>query len=388
MGKKASSLVSLSSNALIRLSKSFLKEKEKQAVLRVLDRGFLGMGGEVQLFEKKLSEFLGRQAVCVVNGTAALHLSIQACGIGIGDEVLVPSITYVASFQAISATGATPVACEIDENTLCLDLSDAVNRISPKTKAVMPVHYSGGVGDLDRIYKFAEKYNIRVIEDAAHSFGSTYKNRRIGSFGDISCFSFDGIKNITSGEGGCVVTNDEEILNLVKDARLLGVEKDSEKRYNGKRSWDYKVKQQGWRYHMSDIMAAIGIEQLSRFNEIAEKRQKLAKFYVNQLKNEQQLRFINHNYNEVVPHIFPIIFCKKVNRNLVIDHLDKNNIQTGIHYKPNHLHRFFNSKYNNNFHLHTSEEIFKSLLTLPLHEGLTEEEVKFICKLLQEIIKK
>ena len=135
----------------------------------------------------------------------------------------------------------------------------------------MPVHYAGGVGQIDKIYNLANKYNIRVIEDAAHAFGSIHKTKRVGGFGDVACFSFDGIKNITSGEGGCIVTADEKILNLVRDSRLLGVENDSLKRFKGTRSWNFQVSNQGWRYHMSNIMAAIGIEQLKKFNLKAKK---------------------------------------------------------------------------------------------------------------------
>ena len=136
------------------------------------------------------------------------------------------------------------------------------NELLKKTKAIMPVHYTGGVGDLESVYKFAKKFSLRVIEDAAHAFGTTYKGQRVGAFGDIVCFSFDGIKNITSGEGGCVVTDNEEILGKVRDARLLGIERDTDQRFKGNRSWEFDVKDQGWRYHMSNIMAAIGIEQL------------------------------------------------------------------------------------------------------------------------------
>ena len=168
------------------------------------------MGEEVQAFERELTGFFGRQAVCVTNGTAALHLAVQGCGVGMGDEVLVPSLTYVACFQAISATGAVPVACDVDPQSFCLDWRDAEQRITAKTKAIMPVHYAGGVGDLDSIYALAQKAELRVIEDAAHAFGSSYQKRKVGSFGDIACFSFDGIKNITSGEGGCIVTDDQE----------------------------------------------------------------------------------------------------------------------------------------------------------------------------------
>ena len=229
---------------LIRLSKSYLGEAEKHAVMGVLDRDFLGMGSEVEQFELALTRFFGRKAICVASGTAALQLALEACNIGDGDEVLVQSVTYVASFQAISAVGAKPVACDIDPVSLTLDLTDAEKRMTIKTKAIMPVHYSGGVGELDKIYAFAQKHGLRVIEDAAHAFGTKYKNKRIGSFGDISCFSFDGIKNITTGEGGCVVTDDPILISKIKDSRLLGVQKDSEKRYTGKRSWDFDITSQ------------------------------------------------------------------------------------------------------------------------------------------------
>ena len=246
----------MSASKLIRLSKSHIGDAEKKAVMGVFDREYLGMGAEVQQFEQGLSDFFGRPAVCVVNGTAALHLALQACGIGPGDQVLVQSLTYVASFQAISATGAIPVACEVNPATLTLDWRDAEKRMTSRTKAIMPVHYAGGVGALDEIYEFANKHGLRVIEDAAHAFGTIYQGKRVGGFGDIACFSFDGIKNITSGEGGCIVTSDPEVLQRVQDARLLGVEKDTQNRFSGQRSWEFDVSAQGWRYHMSNIMAA------------------------------------------------------------------------------------------------------------------------------------
>ena len=373
--------------SLIRLSKSSIKAAEKQAVMRVLDNEFLGMGEEVCLFEERLTEFFGRQAVCVVNGTAALHLSLQACGIGHGDEVIVPSITYVASFQAISATGAVPVACDIDKDSLCLNWEDAEKRLTSKTKAIMPVHYSGGVGRLDKIYKLAEKNNLRVVEDAAHAFGTTFKNQKVGSFGDISCFSFDGIKNITSGEGGCIVTDDKEVLGLVRDARLLGVEKDSEKRYLGQRSWEFNVSRQGWRYHMSDIMAAIGITQLDRFDEIKNKRRSLSKFYYNELKKIPSIKLINHNYDEVVPHIFVLILNSEQSRIKLIEILKDKGIATGIHYVPNHLHSYFKKSTSADDPLQNVDSISPRIITIPLHEDLSKSDQIYIIKNLEEFVR-
>ena len=363
---------------IIRLSKSCIGEAEKAAVSKVLDHEFLGMGEEVRCFEEALSIFLDRECVCVVNGTAALHLAVQACGIGPGDEVLVQSLTYVASFQAISAAGATPIACDVIPQTCTIDLKDAEERLSPKTKAIMPVHYSGGVGDLDEIYNFAKKHNLRVIEDAAHAFGTKFNGQKIGAFGDITCFSFDGIKNLTCGEGACIATDDKDVLEKIKDARLLGIINDSERRYTGKRSWDFDVKEQGWRYHMSNIMAAIGREQLRKFPEIAKKRQDLARLYDSILKKNSDIIRLPHDYDQVVPHIYAIRVNDLKDRQLLQKKLLNFGIQTGVHYKPNHKLHYFKNLTNTQF-LRT-EEIYPKLLTLPLHTDLTLNDVKYVCE--------
>jgi dTDP-4-amino-4,6-dideoxygalactose transaminase len=371
---------SLKPKKLIRLSKSCLGEAEKTAVMGVLDREFLGMGADVQEFEHALTEFFGRPAVCVVNGTAALQLALQACGIGEGDEVLVQSLTYVASFQAISATGATPIPCDINPDTLTLDWLDAEKRITSKTKALMPIHYSGGVGELDEIYTFARKHSLRVIEDAAHAFGTTYQGKRVGGFGDIACFSFDGIKNITSGEGGCIVTDDLNVLRKVQDARLLGVEKDTEKRYTGQRSWEFDVTSQGWRYHMSNIMAAIGIEQLKYFPERAKIRQRLACRYDELLCRNQYIQILPRDYVAVVPHIYVVRIIGMSNRKVFQDRLLELGIQTGIHYQPNHILSYYYDDLA--LQLPNTSSIYPELLSLPLHPDLNEEDVDFVCKAL------
>lgn len=362
-------------NKLIRLSKSCLSAAEKQAVLAVLDKEFLGMGAEVQRFEDALEAYVGRPAVCVNTGTAALHLALQACGIGNGDEVLIPSLTYVASFQAVSATGAKPVACDILPSTLTLDWRDAEKRLSPRTKAVMPVHYSGGVGDLAGTYAFARKHGLRVIEDAAHAFGASHQGVRVGSAGDVVCFSFDGIKNITSGEGGCIVSSDQDVLRKVRDARLLGVEKDSERRYAGERSWEFDVTAQGWRYHMSDIMAAIGLVQLGRLEEFVEKRRALARRYDELIASNTEIYRLPHDYDEVVPHIYPVLLPAGVDRKLIRSRMLDAGIQSGVHYHPNHTLTYF---YNGEaLPFPVMEKTFPRLLSLPLHADLSLADVDF-----------
>lgn len=369
---------------LIRLSKSCLSVAEKQAVMGVLDREYLGMGKEVQQFEQALTDFFCRRTICVVNGTAALQLAVQACNIGPGDEVLVPSLTYVASFQAISATGAKPIACDIDPETCILDWRDAERRLTSRTKSIMPVHYSGGVGNLDNIYAFANRNGLRVIEDAAHAFGSTHNGRRIGSFGDIACFSFDGIKNMTSGEGGCIVSSDSNVIRKIQDARLLGVEKDTEKRYTGQRSWEFDVTAQGWRYHMSNIMAAIGLEQLKRFSRLATVRQHLARYYNELLRDHTRIQLLLRDYDAVVPHIYVVRIKGLINRNELQSKLLKQGIQTGIHYQPNHTLSLYADA--TTAPLPVTDAIYPELLTLPLHPDLTEADVETVCRELKRLI--
>jgi len=374
----------MNNKKLIRLSKSCISDSDKKAVNEVLDREYLGMGRDVEQFEDDLSVFFSRPAVCVVNGTAALHLTLQACGIGLGDEVLLPSLTYISSFQSISATGAKPVACDINSENFLLDLSDAEKRITTKTRAVMPVHYSGGVGDLEEVYVFGKRHGIRVIEDAAHAFGTTYKNKRIGSIGDVACFSFDGIKNITSGEGGCIVTDNKDLLRNVRDARLQGVEKDTKKRYAGERSWDFDVTQQGWRYHMSNIMAALGIEQLKRFHEFAEKRQQICNHYEQMFANHPLIHAIKRDYEKVVPHIFVVRIDGMKNRKGIQQKMLEKGIQVGYHYQPNHWLSYYKDQ--NEDPLPITEKYFPELLTLPLHPDLSFSEIKYVSENLIKLI--
>lgn len=363
---------------LIRLSKATVGVDEAEALVRVIEDGYLGMSKEVQAFEMELAHFIGRdrQVVCVNTGTSALHLALQACGVGQGHEVLVPTLTYLASFHAISATGAKPVACDVNPHTGFLDVDDAKKRITSQTKAIMPVHYASSCEGIEAIYNLAKTYNLRVIEDAAHSFGGdTPKGGKTGALGDVVCFSFDSIKNITCGEGGAVVTSDEAVANHIRDARLLAVEKDTEKRFSGQRSWDFDSTHQGWRYHMSDIMAAIGRTQLKKVNRFVDARQQLAQQYQEFFKNHSVVRAFPFDYTSIAPHIFPI-FLKQGSRDDLRAFLLDQNIQTGLHYKLNHTLSFFKTSYA----LPQAEKLFSGLLTLPLHPTLTTHDVQRVCQ--------
>lgn len=370
----------------IRLSKSCIGQEEIDAVTDVLKREYLGMGIDVHKFEDDLKEFFGRDVTLVNTGTAALHLACQGIGLKEGDEVLVQSLTYVACFQAIRATGATPVACEVTDDTLTIDLEDAERKVTPRTKAIMPVHYAGQVGDLDAVYAFAKKHNLRVIEDASHGFGTIYKGRKIGSFGDVTCISMDGIKNITSGEGGMIITDDPKVQKVVKDARLLSVQNDTDSRFKGTRTWVFDVDQAGWRYHMSNIMAAIGYTQLKKFPKFKEIRQRLAKIYQQELTGVDGVKLIPCNYDEVVPHIV-VVRVREDKRDAVKEALNEAGVGTGMHYRPNHLLTLFAGNQDNKTLTHT-DQVYRELITVPLHPDLTEDDIHFICSIIKAELKK
>ena len=359
--------------ALIRLSKSSIGNEEIKNVNRILKKEFLGMGNEVISFEKKLSKYFKREVVCVVNGFSALHLSLEACGIGKKDEVLVPSLTYVATYQAISASGAKPISCDVDFETLNISVNEIKKKITPNTKAIMPVWFGGNPSGIFEIYKIAKKFKLRVIEDSAHAFGSYINDKLVGSFGDISCFSFDGIKNITSGEGGCVVTNDKIIIKKLKEKRVLGI-----KIKKNQNKWSPQVTTQGWRCHMSNLMAAIGSAQFNKKNLLKKKRQQIAKMYDQKLSNNKNIKVFKRNYNQINPHIYPVLNMKNSTNKLFL-FMKKNNIEVGRHYFPNHLLKKFKSK-----KLKITESVSKKIITLPIHGDLSEKKQLKVIKYLKK----
>ena len=370
----------------VRRSRSVIGEEEMAAVRRVMEVGYFAMGPEVQAFEVELAAFLGgappREVTCVNTGTAALHLALEACGIGPGDEVLVPSYTFVASFQAVAATGATPVACDIELDTLFIDVADAARRVTPRTRAIMPVHFASTVGDLAGVYGLANEHGLRVIEDAAQAFGCEYEQQRVGATGDIVCFSFDGVKNITSGEGGAVVTADAAVAEHVRDARLLGVQKDTEKRFARDRSWEFDVSIRGWRHHMSDLMAAIGRVQLTRFPELAAARVAVARGYDALLDSTPGLRRMQLDYRSVVPWCY-LTFVEGGHRDELLAAFEAADIEVSVQYKPNHLLTFFGGGAES---LPVSERVYREVVGLPMHPKVTPEQQQRVAAVIRDAL--
>jgi len=358
---------------LIPVSRPSLGEAELASIKTVFDSGWLGLGAQVFEFEQALQKFLGaKHVVCTNTGTTSIHLALDALGIGKGDEVIVPSFTYVATIQAITATGAIPVFCDIHADDLNIDTKNIKGKITRRTKAILPVHYRGIPCDMDELGKLAQEKSLFVVEDAAHAFGSSYKGKKIGSFGDITCFSFDPIKNITCGEGGAVVFQDDSLFEKIQQKRILGIDKDTWSRYRNERSWFYDVVTQGYRYHMSNINAAVGLIQLKKFDRMNRRKIDVAKQYDAAFDDVAGIALLrNDGYKDIGLFVYILKVIK--GRNELMDHLAKRGVGSGIHYIPCHIFSFYKKE---GIHLPITEQIYDEILTLPLFPDITDTQVE------------
>ena len=350
-------------------------EDTKQHVNDALDIGWLGMGSTTMEFEKRISKFLElnqRYVVTTNTGTSALHISLKLADIGPGDEVITPSFNYVADHQAIRMTGASVVMCDIYDENLGIDCKKAEELISDKTKAIIPLHFAGIPCNQSEVFELAKKYNLRVIEDAMHAFGTTINGKKIGSYGDITCFSFDPVKIITSIDGGCVIVNTEEEVKKLHRLRLLGVDKDTTERYKNKRAWDYDVLGEGYRYHLTNIMASIGISQIKKLDEVIISRQNVCQKYNKAFQNISEVKIPKTNFSNISPFIYSLRILNGMRKDL-IKHLQDLNIDVGIHFIPVHKHKFFQDSKRGDMTI--TEEVVKQVLTLPLHSKMKHEFV-------------
>ncbi len=361
---------------MIPVSRPSVGQAELDAVGEVFKTGWLGLGSTTFALEEEVKKYLGcKHAIAVNTGTSALHIALSGFGIGPGDEVIVPSITFAACIQAILATGATPVFCESSEADLLMDIEDVTKRVTPRTKVVMPVHYCGNPCDMDRLLALAQAHRFWVIEDAAHAFGSTYKGRKIGSFGHATCFSFDPIKNITCGEGGAVVLHDDAIAEEIRRQRILGIDKDTWHRYKNTRSWFYEVTSPGYRYHMPNFCAAVGLVQMKKVDAFIGRRREICRRYDAAFENLKTVRILKLNYDEVAPHIY-IVRVQGSGRDRFMDFLKERGVGTGIHYIANHIQPFF--KEHARGPLPVSERLWQEIVTLPLFYDMTEDHIRTV----------
>jgi perosamine synthetase len=283
----------LAQNQLIKVADPFVDEREVEAVREVILSGRYVSGPKVQEFEKQFSEYLGVEHTVAVNsGTAALHLALACLGVGPGDEVIVPPLTFFATVSAVIHQNAIPIFADIEPDSYCLDPRDVENKITENTKAIIPVHLFGNAANMDEILKIAEKYNLKVIEDAAQAHGTEYRGRKVGSIGDIGAFSFFATKHITTGEGGAITTNNDAYAEKARILRSHGM--------TGRHNHDFI----GYNYRMNELAAAIGIVQLSRLEMLNEKRIENSKYLIGELQKRDIPWLTTPTLNEHVKHTF------------------------------------------------------------------------------------
>lgn len=338
-----------------------------------LNVGWLGMGAVTKEFEERIEAFLElkeRYVVATNTGTSALHLALIVAGVRTGDEIITPSFNYVADHQAIRMAGGEVVMCDIREDNLGIDCEKAEALITDKTKAIIPLHFAGIPCDQSGVYRLAEKYGLRVIEDAMHAFGTTIDERKIGSYGDITCFSFDPVKIVTSIDGGCVVVNSEEEAQRLERLRLLGVDKDTTERYRNRRAWDYDVLSEGYRYHLTNIMASVGVSQIRRIDEFITSRQRVCRVYNAAFSRIDGLKIPETDFDNVSPFIYSLR-VRNGRRQALIDHLSGLDIEVGIHFIPVHKHSYFSSARCGD--MSVTNRVVDEILTLPLHSNMPRE---------------
>jgi perosamine synthetase len=381
-------------NDFLLFHKPFISEEEIDEIVDTVRSGWISMGPKTIRFENNFSEYIGvNRSVAVSSWTAAGHLSLEAFGINEGDEVILPTMTFPATAEIVCYFKAKPVMVDVDEDTLNISLEAIEKAITSKTKAIIPVHYAGQPCDLDEIHAIAKKHNLKVLEDAAHSLPARYKGKKIGTISDVTCFSFYATKTLSTGEGGMICTNNEEIAERVKIMRLHGINRDAWKRYTESGSWYYEVVAPGYKYNFTDLQASLGLPQLKKVDAMWNSRKRIAAKYTEALKDLDiiQLHTIKPDRDSSW-HLFPIrLYLDRLtkNRAQIINELRERNIGVGVHFMPVHQHLYYSETFNlSDENYPVASAAFPRLISLPIYPGMTDENVDKVIDVLIDTLNK
>lgn len=365
-----------------------INEDDIQAVLEVLRSDFLTTGPKLEEFERKVAAYTGaKYAVAISNGTAALHAACFAAGIGEGDEVITTPITFAASANCVLYCGGKPVFADIREDTYNIDPEDIERKITDKTKAIIPVHFTGQPCDMDAIHEIAKKHNLVVIEDAAHALGAEYKGQRIGGLSDMTTLSFHPVKHITTGEGGMILTNNEEFYKKLVLFRSHGITRNAEQMLKNEGAWYYEQLELGYNYRITDFQCALGSSQMNRLDEFLAKRCALAKRYDEAFKDIDGVvtPFVMEDCSSSW-HLYVIQVEK---RKEVFDKLREAGIGVNVHYIPVHKHPYYQANGYKDVVCEKAEKLYQHIISLPLYPDLTEEEQDYVIeKVLEAVVHK
>jgi len=377
---------------IVPFHRPYITDDEINAAADSIRNGWLTMGKKTIDFEKRFREYIGSpHAVSVNSCTAALHLALYVIGLKAGDEVIMPTTTFASTAEVVRYFDAIPVFVDVERDTHLINASKIEASITPRTKAIIPVHFSGQPCDMDEIMGIAKTHNLFVIEDAAHSFPAAYKGRKIGTIGDITCFSFYATKTLATGEGGMITTAHDEWAGRMRKLRIHCVTKDAWKRYTAEGSWEYDVTDPGFKYNSTDIASAIGLEQLKKTDWLNEQRRKIAQKYDGFFKGRDDLvTYVIRSDRDSARHLYPLKIVPEalsINRNVFIEKLKEKGVFASVHFIP--LYRF---TYYKQFALPVdrypdSEWIFNRVISLPIFPGMSDDEIEFVAHSVLDVCK-
>lgn len=383
-----------SANRSVPFHKPAIGEEEIAAVVDTLRSGWLTMGPKTREFEEAFAAEIGaKHAVAVNSCTSALHLGLNALELEPEDEVITSTLTFTASAATIVHAGARPIIADVTPDTLNIDVADVARKITPRTRAIVPVHYAGHPVALDEITALAKKHGLHVLEDAAHAVPARYRGRRIGTISPMTAFSFYTTKNITTGEGGMLTTDDEALANTLRTRRLHGMNKDAWKRYTAQGSWRYDVAYPGFKYNTTDVNSAMGLVQLRRMYELRDARADIARRYDQMLAGIPGLELphtradVEHAWHLYVVRIDPEQAA--IGRDDLIERLREANIGTSVHFIPLHLHSYYREAYGlrpEDFPVAT--QAAERILSLPLYPDMQPSDVEYVAETLARLVRR
>jgi len=371
----------------IPLARPDIGDEEVNLVAETIRSGWLTTGPKVEEFESLLSNYLKYDdeiySVGLNSCTSALFLALIALGIKENDEVIVPTWTFAATAQVVDWIGAKVVLCDIEEDSLNIDIAKVEQLITDKTKAIIPVHIAGYPCDMGAIGNLAKKYNLKIIEDAAHAIGTSYKDKKIGNFSDVTCFSFYATKNLAMGEGGAAVSKDKGLIEKIRKLSYFGINKEAFKRYEKAGRWFYDIEEIGYKANLDSIHAALGIVQLNKLDKMNQRRREIAAYYRENLSDKLIFNKDSTEHFHTY-HLFPIRLPKQIKRDEFIENLKENNIGASVHFIPLHLHTFYKNRDNRKFEI--ADKVFESILSIPMCSAMSDIEVKYVVKTINKII--
>jgi len=366
-----------------------IESSDKNAIETALKSNLLTDGPVLRKFENAICKFTNsKYAIGVSNATSALHLSLKSLEIGKGDEVIVPNITFVATANSVLYTGATPVLADVNNDDINISTKSIEESITSKTKAIIPVHFAGKSCDMNAIQKIARKNHLQIIEDCAHALGTKFNKTHVGNFGKTGCFSFYPTKNLTTFEGGMVITNSSIIASKIRSMRNHGINKSLKERFSNGFPWDFDVSELGYNYRLDEIRSSLGLNQLKRLKIMNKLRQDASRYYDEKLKDIDGIEILNDpdiKNNSCHLYVIKILKNFSMTRNKLFSTLLKNGIRTSVHYKPLDKFNFYKSNSKIYSRLKNSNALYSQILSLPLFPQITKRELDLVIYTIKDL---